>query len=120
VKDIIRRSVRSVADLEALLLVAGQPEREWRAVDVSQALYVTGAAAEEQLERLKAQGILISPADGLYRYEPQDDKVRQQIAELSQVYDRWRVRVIEYIYTRPSDSVRSFAHAFRIKGDSKE
>lgn len=88
--------------------------------DVSQTLYIAGSAAEEQLERMKAQGLLVSPSPGVYCYAPGEDDVRAAVDELALVYERLRVRVIEYIYSRPSDSVRSFAHAFRIKGDPEE
>lgn len=102
------------------MLVSSDPSREWRALDISQALYVAHSAAEEQLERMRSQGFLRSPSHGVYCYAPQDDSVRDGVRELSVVYEQLRVRVIEYIYSRPSDSVRSFAHAFRIKGDSEE
>lgn len=120
VKDIIRRFIRSVADLEALLLVSSQPDREWRTSDISQALYITAGASEAQMERMLAQGFVSSSEPGVYRYAPADEKMRDAVEELAVVYEQWRVRVIEYIYTRPSDSVRSFAHAFRIKGDSEQ
>ena len=102
------------------MLVSADPSREWRALDICQALYVAPSAAEEQLERMKAQGFLHSHAPGVYRYAPQEESMRDGVRELAVVYEQLRVRVIEYIYSRPSDSVRSFAHAFRIKGDSEE
>lgn len=120
VRDLIRRSIRSVADLEALLLLSSQPDREWHISDISRALYVAGSAAEAQLEHIKSQGFAVSPSSGVYCYAPMDDKVRQAVEELAVAYEQLRVRVIEYIYSRPSDSVRSFAHAFRFKGDAEK
>ncbi len=119
VKDIIHRFIRSVADLEALLLVSSEPHRDWHPSEISHALYITGSAAEAQLTRLAVHGLLLPGERGTYRYAPQDEGVRAAIAELAVVYEQWRVRVIEYIYSSPSDSVRSFAHAFRFKGDSE-
>lgn len=109
-----------MADLEALLLVSSDPSREWRAPDICRTLYVAQSAAEEQLERMKAQGFLRSPSAGVYAYAPEEEYMREAVNELAVVYEQLRVRVIEYIYSRPSDSVRSFAHAFRIKGDPDE
>lgn len=100
--------------------MSGDAEREWRASDISQVLYVTPGAAEEQLERMRAQGFLHSPFAGVYRYAPEEAQMRVAVRELAMVYEQLRFRVIEYIYSRPSDSVRSFAHAFRIKGDPEE
>jgi hypothetical protein len=101
-----------------LLLLSSEPDREWRAADLCHALYITDAAAETQLERLTAHGILSSAGGGAYRYAP-EKSVAEAVAQLAVVYEQWRVRIIEYIYSSPSDSVRSFAHAFRFKGDAE-
>lgn len=101
-----------------MLLLSSEPDRDWRPADLSHALYITGAAAAAQLERLAAHGILLSGDEDTYRYAP-ETSVAESVAQLAIVYEQWRVRVIEYIYSSPSDSVRSFAHAFRFKGDSE-
>jgi hypothetical protein len=121
VKDLVRSCIHSVYELEALLIVSAQPEREWRAADLSQALYIAPAAARDQLARLQACGLL-RPVDGpgaepAFRYEPGDPARVATVAELAVEYAQRRVRVIELIYSRPSDSVRSFAHAFKFKRD---
>ncbi|HLU76748.1 MAG TPA: hypothetical protein VKZ48_02455 [Burkholderiales bacterium] len=69
---------------------------------------------------MSAQGFLHSPSAGVYRYAPKESQMDAAVQDLAIVYEQLRVRVIEYIYSRPSDSVRSFAHAFRIKGDPEE
>jgi predicted ArsR family transcriptional regulator len=111
-----------VYELEALLIVSGQPGREWRAPDLSQALYIAPAAARDQLARLQACGLLRRvggpDAEPAFRYEPGDPGLVATVAELAVEYAQRRVRVIELIYSRPSDSVRSFAHAFKFKRDS--
>ena len=101
-------------------MVSSQPDREWHISDISRALYIAGSAAEAQLVHMKSQGFAVSPSPGVYCYAPADDKVRAAVDDLAVVYEQLRVRVIEYIYSRPSDSVRSFAHAFRIKRDAEE
>jgi predicted ArsR family transcriptional regulator len=122
VKDLVRRYIRSVYELEALLMVSARPEREWRAAELSQALYIAPAAAREQLARLQAYGLLRQvegpDTEPAYRYDPDDPKLVATVAELAVEYAQRRVRVIELIYSRPSDSVRSFAHAFKFKRDS--
>ncbi|HEY9379874.1 MAG TPA: hypothetical protein VIQ01_01365 [Burkholderiales bacterium] len=103
-----------------MLLLSSQPDRAWRVADISRALYVAGSAAEAQLEHMKSQGFAVSPSPGVYCYAPVDDETRTTVKELAVVYEQLRIRVIEYIYSRPSDSVLSFAHAFRIKGDAEK
>jgi predicted transcriptional regulator len=119
----LRRHVSSVADLEVLLLLNATPERAWRMQEVSQWLYLTEATASESLERFVAQRLLLREGESrdtyTYRYET-DESGADEVAQLAGLYAHWRVRIIEYIYSRPSDSVKSFAHAFKIKGDKQE
>jgi hypothetical protein len=115
--------VRSVSDLEVLLLLNAAPGRSWRMQEISQRLYLTEAAASESLERFVAQHLLLREGEAeptpSYRYGP-DDVAADAVTQLAGLYAHWRVRIIEYIYSRPSDSVQSFAHAFKIKGDKQE
>lgn len=119
IKGLIRRHIGSVVDLEALLLVSGDRQRGWRAGDLARALYISDSAANQQIDKLVAGGFLHRQADGACFYLP-DENVAQIVAELATAYEQWRVRVIEYIYSRPSESVYGFARAFRIKGDEDE
>jgi predicted ArsR family transcriptional regulator len=108
-----------VVDLEALLLVSADKTRAWRPADLAQALYISGSAAQQQFDKLSAGGFLREEADGCHRYRP-DEKNAAAVAELAAAYQQWRVRIIEYIYSRPADSIYSFARAFKIKGDQDE
>lgn len=42
------------------------------------------------------------------------------VAELLLEYDQRRARVIEYIYSRPANAMRSFADAFRLSEGSED
>ena len=73
---------------------------------------------------LEALGLVRSSVDESgqrwFRYEPSEPAMHQQVTDLERDYAQRRVRVIEYIYSRPSDSVRSFARAFRLRKDPEE
>lgn len=120
----MRRCIRSVTDLEALLLLAREEGKAWRGEELSRALYLTEGAAYEQLMHLEALGLLRSSVDESgqrwFRYTPADPATHRQVADLERDYAQLRVRLIEYIYSRPSDSVRSFARAFRLRKDPEE
>jgi predicted ArsR family transcriptional regulator len=108
-----------VLDIETLLLLRSQPGVPWTARALSTALYITEEAASEHLTKLHGSGLL-GAADGgthtvLYRYEPRDESLAQAVDQLAVAYAQRRVRVIEYLYSRPLHSVRSFASAFRLK-----
>jgi hypothetical protein len=113
-----------VTDLETLLLVAREQGKSWRGEELSRALYLTPGAALEQLMHLQALGLVRSTTDEdgdhWFRYAPAEPAMHQQVADLAHDYAQLRVRVIEYIYSRPSDSVRSFARAFKLRKEPEE
>ena len=124
VTDIIRRHLHSVLDIETLLLLRAQPGVLWSARDLCIALYITEEAASEHLVKLHASGLLGATNDAsgavLYRYEPRDEVLAEAVEQLSVAYAQRRVRVIEYLYSGPLHSVRSFASAFRLKPGRKK
>ena len=90
----------------------------WSPRDLATALYIAEEAAGEHLRKLHASGLLAA-ADGeqpmRYRYEPRDAELSMAVDQLVVAYAQRRVRVIEYLYSRPLHSVRSFAGAFRLR-----
>jgi hypothetical protein len=113
-----------VTDLEALLLLAREQGKQWRGEELSRALYLTQGAASEQLTHLEALGLVRSSVDEdrqrWFRFAPADPGDATQVEHLAVDYAQLRVRVIEYIYSRPSDSVRSFARAFKLRKEPEE
>lgn len=105
-------------DIETLLLLRSQPDVLWSARDLCAALYITEEAARERLAKLHASGLLGIVDGGAetarYRYEPRDGGIVVAVDQLAVAYVHRRVRVIEYLYSRPLHSVRSFARAFQI------
>jgi hypothetical protein len=123
-KALIRRCIRSVTDLETLLLLAREQGKSWRGEELSRALYLTEGAANEQLMHLEALGLVHSALDQegqrSFRYAPSHPALHEQVDALATDYVQRRVRVIEYIYSRPSDSVHSFARAFKLRKEPEE
>jgi hypothetical protein len=61
----------------------------------------------------------VSVAEGpppTYRYAPPPE-LHRSIAGLVETYRERRVSVINLVYSRPSDAIRSFADAFRLRKD---
>ncbi|HEX8212171.1 MAG TPA: hypothetical protein VF584_18485 [Longimicrobium sp.] len=105
--------------LEILLLLAGSPERGWTADEVSRQVFTVPAAAIASLEGLVRQGLAASDraANPTYRFAPATPELERQVAALSAAYRQSRVAVIQLVFARPSDPVRSFADAFRMRRD---
>ena len=124
VTDFIQRHLHSVLDIETLLLLRSQPGAPWSHRDLCAALYITEEAAQRHLAKLHASGLLgMASGDAdpkLYRYAPRDEGLAAAVDQLAAAYEHRRVRVIEYLYSRPLHGVRSFAKAFRIGGARKK
>lgn len=118
-KQFLLGHVSSVAQLEALLLLRSQREREWTADEVSRALATTAEMASEQLAELQARGLLARKGEPntRYQYWPATPDLDAQVSRLETTYRERRVAVITAIYSQPVDKVRTFADAFRLRKD---
>jgi predicted ArsR family transcriptional regulator len=121
VRDFLRRYVESIEQLEALLLLRSREARDWTAREAAGELGVSTASARASLEALARRGLLARAAGSpaRYRYDPDLvglDTVAQRVA---QAYESRPMAVIEYLFSRPLQDLRSFADAFRLKERKK-
>jgi hypothetical protein len=117
VKRFIAEHVDSVEALEVLLLLKNNPDKEWRAEDVSRELYTQPESAAMRLAELESIDLLaVRDESGLlYRYSPGTGTLDQTVSGLSRAYKERRVTVISLIFSKPIDKIRTFADAFKIK-----
>jgi hypothetical protein len=119
VRSFIANHVDSLELIDVLLLLKRQRDREWTADEVSQRLYTSPRSAANRLEALRASGIC-SVAEGAarasYRYAPSTAGLERAIDDLEPVYATHRTTVIELVFSKPSSSIRTFADAFRVRG----
>lgn len=118
IQRFIAQHIDSAEQLEILLLLHREPEKEWTALDVSQAIYTVPASATMKLEGLVAGGFVTSNggSDPRYRFAPGSAALREQVEVLAAAYRANRVAVIKLIFARPPDPLQSFADAFRLRG----
>lgn len=104
--------------MEILLLLRSEPSRGWTVDGVARELSATASAVELRLNDLRERGLVASEGDS-FRYRPvaADDGV---IEELERTYRTSKVTVIQLIFSGPSPSVRSFADAFRVRGEEEK
>jgi hypothetical protein len=115
VRQLILYHVDSVDTLEVLLHMYRNPSRTWTAEEVATALYISPETAEERLSRLTASRLLVcrNGAPPAYCFDRRNNE--ETVAELEKTYEERRVRVINLIFSKPLDFVRSFADAFRFR-----
>lgn len=116
VEQFVASTIRSVEQLEVLLLLHDEPQRDWRAREVSSTLRTQEASAAAWLAALAEAGLAKASGDG-FRYEP-PARLHATIDELQRCYATYRVRLIGLIFAGPDDSIQSFADAFRLRRKS--
>jgi DNA-binding MarR family transcriptional regulator len=116
-QQFIDANVESLAQLEALLLLRSEPQREWTADALAKALYITREMGAALLQNLVSRG-LARPVNGKpdrFVYSPASADSRNLVERLARVYEERRVAVITQIYSKPVNKVQTFADAFRIR-----
>lgn len=115
----ILHHINSVEQLELLLLLHGHPGRAWSTDVVARELRIAPASAGEQLEDMVRDRLFVrqgvSPKE--YRYGPENMKLDDAVRGLAAEYMKRRVTVINSIYSKPIDKIRTFADAFRLRKD---
>jgi hypothetical protein len=115
VRDFIHRNIDSIAQLEALLLMRGNPRETWDAKRLSRRIYVSEQEAAELLATLASDGLL-GNNDGAFHYECNDEARHSLIEKLAAIYSRQLIPVTNLIHSKPR-RIRQFADAFRFRKD---
>jgi hypothetical protein len=112
----IQQEIRSLEQLEVLLLLRGRPERWWSERNVFESIRSSLLSVSDRLAELSAAGFLErSEHEQLtYRYAPNTPTRIRLIDELAEAYRQRRIAVIDAIY-RPRTPASELARAFRIK-----
>lgn len=122
IRRFIASNISSVAQLEVLLLLRENREREWTAVDLGRALYMATSGMTDQLNDLASKRLaqVKHAADPLFRYGPKPgDEMDAMVDRLGNLYRERRVAVVSLIYSEPLDKARNFADAFRFRQDKE-
>jgi hypothetical protein len=117
VRAFVDHHIDSAELLETLLLVHSGGEREWTPEQVAQSIYTVPAGATRRLEQLVDMGLVSSNGamNPAYRFAPATAALRGQVDDLAAAYRANRVGVINLIYDRAADPLRSFSDAFKLR-----
>jgi DNA-binding IclR family transcriptional regulator len=122
VHNLISEHIRSIAQLELLLMLRREPERKWSVEEVAKALYTAVSMTEPLLETLRSSGFVAATGETpeRYQYAPRSAEMGQAVADLDGLYQERRVTIINLIYSAPTEKLRNFADAFRIRRKEEE
>lgn len=117
VHQLISEHIRSIAQLELLVMLRREPDKQWTVEEVAKTLYTAVSMTEPLLESLRAGGFLIASTSPhlQYRYAPKTPELEQAVADLDRLYQERRVTIINLIYSAPTEKLRNFADAFRLR-----
>jgi DNA-binding MarR family transcriptional regulator len=116
VKALVGEHIVSVEQLEVLLLLRESADQDWTPAQVNDQIKSSVGSVTERLANLESRGFLRRQADR-YQYDrtnPNDAAV----AELAVAYSERRFSIIDLIFSKPTDKLRVFARAFKIRGDN--
>ena len=116
IKHFIVNNIDSVGQLEALLLLRGNPDQEWSAEAVARRLYISEQMVVPMLLALGKNGLIDANGTPLsYRYQPKSDELGQMIDRLVEIYGKHLVPVTNLIHTKPRNRIQEFADAFKLR-----
>jgi len=116
VQQFLSKYIRSLEQLEVLLLLRNNPNCSWTPVKVYEVVRTNRALVEARLESFVLLGFL-GKDDGpppTFRYAPKES-LGAAVDETAGAYQKCRVRVIEAIFTPAVDSTQRFADAFKVR-----
>jgi hypothetical protein len=111
----VQGSIPSVWTLELLLLMWRDAARSWRAEDLDKELRASPLTVANGLAGLSGAGIIVEEGSGLFRYGPARPELEDLVARLVALYRTRPFAVTQAILAAPSDKIRVFADAFRLK-----
>jgi hypothetical protein len=114
VERFIATDIDSVEQLEVLLLLRAAPDKQWTAKEVARALVSREDSAAHWLARMTERGLL-TQLDNRYRYATGKPELAETIDALAESFAKYRVTVVALIFSKPSERVRLFSDAFRIR-----
>lgn len=117
-EQFIAQHIESLAQLEALLLMRQDPQRQWNCAELSRLLYITSEMCNGLVGELVQKGFVVRSSEAdCFEYRPASPDLDRLLGELAAIYQDRRVAVITMIYSRPQKKVQTFADAFRLRQD---
>jgi hypothetical protein len=115
----LQEHIRSIEQLEILLLLRDGAQRTWTPADVYQIVQSSERSVTDTLEALCRQGLIqkIEQPRLAYQFQPKDDSLKETVARVAELYSERRVRVVQAIYSDRTSAADEFAKAFRLRKD---
>lgn len=105
-KRFVEEHIESVPQLEALLLLRSEPQREWTATEIAKELYIPEDVAQVIVSDFPHRGFADTlPSNQAIAYRDRDQDTARLIEQLKQTYQDRRVAIVSLIYSKPLNKV---------------
>lgn len=116
VLEFLRSAIKTIWSLELLLLMRRTRERGWTRNGLERELRGSAKLVAETLAVFVQVGLVRDDGD-IYQYSPASADLERLVDNLAAAYGQSPLQVINAILEAPSDKLRGFANAFRLKRD---
>ena len=122
VRYFILTYVQSVLQLEIVLCLYAAGAKFLSLNELSRAIGLDAGVLQEQLGELIKNGLVATQKspEPVYAYASAYPEQDHAVSELAEAYRNYRVSVINLIYSRPTEKIRTFADAFRLRPENQE
>ena len=122
VRRFLFEQMRSISGIRLLLLLHVDPHREWTVQELAHELRAAGEWTERELQLLAVQGLVaVSDRDSSrFRYGPRTETLSNLVSKLAAIYPERQHSIIQILFSVPTDSIQSFADAFRLKKEKQD
>lgn len=120
VRQFILHHIDSIAQMEGLLLLCADPQKEWSAATIARGLFVDESQAAALLARLSEQGFIAPARSGLslhYQYQPKSSELDSMVERMTGFYRQYLIPVTNLIHSKSKTRIQEFADAFKIGKD---
>jgi hypothetical protein len=115
VVEFVSAYIRSLDQLEVLLLLSALPDREWSVSAIDSVVRSNPEVVAQWLEGFVQSGIVSRSEDPpVYRYQPSNVEIAKAVAALGACYKMGRHRIVDLIY-RPQSPLKDLSDAFRFR-----
>jgi hypothetical protein len=112
-QEFLSKHIDSIAQLEALLLLRGEPDTVWHVQSTAKRLYIGEREAAETLTHLAALNLVAREGDG-YKFGPQSEELLRMTGLLAEHYKHHLIPITNLIHAKLR-RIRQFAEAFKLK-----
>lgn len=103
VRQLLEGHIDSVSQLELLVLLVRE-QRPWRSQEIAAVMVLTVEHVDGLLASLARAGLL--EGDGkTYLFRPSDQSAKRAAEDLARIYQTYRLRITNIVFTKPNDRV---------------